>query len=186
MMRWLVGCLTAPSLAFAGAEADPHALVAFEVGHRPFGTWLVAREPTGAPSTHPTLGPLTDTGGVPFRTSIDLRFERPAHRLFNGTHGVGFTLEVVWPERPGGVTLDQLGANGTLAFEGTLELAWGSGEAESVPVSWSRGFEARPDAADRHAEVLVSSTIVHREGQYGPYRWALEGVLRAEVNLWGP
>jgi hypothetical protein len=171
--------------AAAAHAASPSVTVEFEVARRPLGTYTLHAPSAPAELSGPTLGPLSDPDGVPFRTWTTLLFSRAPLRLLNGTYGVGYTLRLRWPDLPTEAPPTALGANGALAFEGTLTVRC-AGTEESAPVRWSRGFEARPDDATRHVEALQLSSQVHETGQLGPYQWTLTGTLSTDLHLWAP
>jgi hypothetical protein len=169
-----------------------------EVARREFGTYLIYPSPPEAasaplasapcPMSNYVIGPLLDAHDKPFRAWADVQFDRPTNRLFNGRHGVGFTVQIVWPDHPEALPPAELGANGELSFEGELSIAWaGKGPSyEVAPVAWHRGFESRPADATEHLQVLDSTAILDRAGRYGPYQWTIRGTLHAEVHVWGP
>jgi hypothetical protein len=174
----------------------PHVEVHFEVAERPFGTYRLHPSPEstlgeplpdhGHPASSTVVGPLAD-GDVPFRTWTRVHFDRLLYRLFNGKHGVGFALELVWPADCAPPHTD-VGLDGTLAFVGTLSVSMrqdGRG-GDVSDVTWSRGFQARSDATSTHVHAFRTQAPVHREGRYGPYHFVLHGTLSADLHLWAP
>ena len=177
-MPWLALLL----LLAPGEASEPVAVgLSIEAANRPLGM-LPACEPGDAPSGWVQVGPLHD-GEVPFRTSVELEFERLLLRPLSGTHGVGFspTLHV----DPALVAhADQLGANGSVAFDGELNVAVLGGAGETVPVTWSRGYDDRAANAEHLGETHRTVELTET-GRRGPYVWTLTGTLTVDAHLWG-
>lgn len=152
-----------------------------------FGLWRSETDPIEPARAHETppgyvpIGPFTDAGALPFRTWTDLAFTRLPLKAMSGPVGVGFTVQA-WL-RPD-LSYEGVGANGAMRFEGTLEVSNGRRVLETVPVSWGRGFEQRPEGASEHAHSVQDSTPLHVTGRQGPYAWTLHGTLHSDVHLW--
>ncbi len=182
-------------LASLALASDPPLCVAVtletggeELGH--IGLWQLEdgpRQPVAAhetPAGYVAIGPFSDTEGIPFRTWSELKFKRPFLRMLNASVGVGFTVQA-WL-RPD-LNYEIVGANGTMGFEGVLELSSGKHLLESIPITWGRGFEKRPDGADHHEHSVAHQTQIATAGKKWPYTWTLTGVLSSDVHVWsGP
>jgi hypothetical protein len=129
-------------------------------------------------------GPLLDDG-VPFRTWVTLAFTGRLLSLLNGEFGVGFTPRLwIRPELLG--SKKTVGGSGSLRFEGTLQVGvratWNE---ETIPVSWSRGFESGP-VGDSSEPLSAWSGAVPMEtsGVRGPYRWTVKGTLHLDLHVY--
>ena len=130
-------------------------------------------------------GPLLDAGDLPFRTWAAVDFDSGLLSVLNGRFGVGFTPRL-WL-RPGVVPVgEDVGAEGTMRFEGTLRIGVrGTRVDETEVIAWERGFEAGPGAeTSAHRGGWTDVTPVRTSGKRGPYWWTIEGSLSVDMHLY--
>ena len=181
------------TFATADEQLRPQVWVDLEVIRRHIGTYILyptAETPLSdakelpCPTTNVVVGPLAD-GSRPFRTWTDIAFDGTPYLPFNGRHGVGFRLSLVWPNTTQPPTSATVGVNGSLSFDGTVTVTMGKQPPSTSELVWSRGFDRRPKGMDTHVDAYITTAMVQRSGTYGPYAWTIEGTMTADLHLWG-